>query len=173
MAKCRRQSHCAQIDRYHHREKTLNTQSKIRQARTPWARRVLGLFVVVCLNMALQPCAMAFGGGVESDCVHCPPALTEEGASHRMHPADDADGRTASCDMSMSQCAVGNDVNIDSRTSTIKIKDAPADTPLAIAPAIAVPELTEYSASLPQLCIRSYLPGDPPPLNVLYCVYLD
>jgi len=73
----------------------------------------------------------------------------------------------------MSQCVVGDDINIDSRTPTIKVKDVPADTPLAIAPAITVPEITEYSASLPHSCIRSYLPGDPPPLNVLYCVYLD
>ena len=60
------------------RADTLNTQSKSRQARIPWARRVLGAFVVVCLNMALQPCAMAFGG--DHDCVHCPPAITDEGA---------------------------------------------------------------------------------------------
>ncbi len=173
MAKCRWQSHCAQIDRYHHREKTLNTQSKIRQARTPWTRRVLGMFVVVCLNMVMQPCVMAFGGGGEHDCVHCPPALTEEGSSQSMHPADDSDSSSAACDTGMSQCAAGDDVNIDSRTSTVKVKDAPADTPLAIAPTIAVPELTEYSASLPHSCIRSYLPGNPPPLNVLYCVYLD
>lgn len=116
---------------------------------------------------------MAFGGASEHDCVHCPPALTEEGAAHSMHHADDSDSTFAPCSTGMSQCTVGDDINIDSRTSTIKVKDAPADTPLAIAPLMAVPELTEYSASLPHSCIRSYLPGDPPPLNVLYCVYLD
>jgi hypothetical protein len=68
---------------------------------------------------------------------------------------------------------VGDDISIDSRTSTIKVKDAPADTPLAVAPAVAILEPAEYSASLLQFCIRSYLPGEPPPLNVLYCVYLD
>ena len=154
------------------RENTLNPQSKIGQARTPWARRVLGTFVVVCLNLALQPCAMAFGGG-EDDCVHCPPAMTEEGAAHSMHHADDSDSTSTNCATGMSQCMVGDDINVDSRTSTIKVKDVPADSVLAIAPAMPVPALAEYSPLLAQLCIRSYLPGEPPPLNVLYCVYLD
>jgi hypothetical protein len=150
----------------------LKKQSTIRHSRTPWARRVLGTFVVVCLNMALQPCAMAFGGG-EDDCVHCPPALTEGGSSHSMHHADDSASTSTSCATGMSQCMVGDDINVDSRTPTIKVKDAPADTPLAVVPAMAVLELAEYSTSLPQLCIRSYPPGESPPLNVLNCVYLD
>ncbi len=155
------------------RETILNKQSTIRQARTPWTRRVLGMFVVVCLNMALQPCAMAFGGAGENDCMHCPPALAEEGASHSMHHADDSNGRSAPCATGMSQCVVGDDINIDSRTSTVKVKDVPADMPLAIVSSMVVLAPAEYSASLPRSCTRSYLPGDPPPLNVLYCVYLD
>ena len=128
---------------------------------------------MVCLNLALQPCAMAFGGGGEQDCVHCPPALIEDGSSHSMHHADDSDSTSAHCDTGMSQCTFGDDINVDSRTSTIKVKDAPADLVLAIAPAMPVLALAEYSPLLAQLCIRTYLPGEPPPLNVLYCVYLD
>jgi hypothetical protein len=154
------------------RENTLKKQSTIRHPRTPWARRVLGTFVVVCLNMALQPCAMAFGGG-ENDCVHCPPALIEDGSSHSMHHADDSDSMSTNCATGISQCTVGDDISIDSRTSTIKVKDAPTDSVLAIAPAMPVLALAEYSPLLAQLCIRSYLPGEQPPLNVLYCVYLD
>ena len=41
---------------------------------TPWARYALSLFVVVWLNTALQPCAMAAGdaGGHDHDCPYCP-----------------------------------------------------------------------------------------------------
>ena len=58
-------------------------------------------------------------------------------------------------------------------SDTHKVKDVPSDTLLAIAPANAVLTPAEYSASLPVSLVRPYLPGDPPPLNVLYCVYLD
>jgi hypothetical protein len=116
---------------------------------------------------------MAFGGAGENDCMHCPPALAEEGASHSMHHADDSNGSSAPCATGMSQCVVGDEINIDSRTSTVKVKDVPSDTLLAIAPANAVLTRAEYSASLPVSLVRPYLPGDPPPLNVLYCVYLD
>ena len=156
-----------------HRADTLKSQTINRQARTPWTRRVLGTFVVVCLNLALQPCAMAFGGAGEHDCMHCPPALAEEGAAHSMHRADDSNGSSAPCATGMSQCVVGDEINIDSRTPTVKVKDVPSDTLLAIAPANAVLTPAEYSASLPVSFVRPYLPGDPPPLNVLYCVYLD
>ena len=43
------------------REHNLNLLAKIRRRQKPWARRVLGLFVMVWLNVALQPCAMALG----------------------------------------------------------------------------------------------------------------
>jgi len=68
---------------------------------------------------------------------------------------------------------VDDDVSVDSRTSSIKVKDAPADMPLAIAFAQPVIAFADYSPALPRSCIRSWLPGNPPRLNVLYCVYLD
>lgn len=155
------------------RENTLKMRSDIRQSRAPWARRVLGMFVVVCLNMALQPCAMAFSSAADHNCPHCPPAMSEEGAAHSMHHAVDSDSSSAPCDAGLSQCMVDDDVSVDSRTSSIKVKDAPADMPLAIAFAQPVIAFADYSPALPRSCIRSWLPGNPPRLNVLYCVYLD
>lgn len=133
----------------------------------------MAMFVVVCLNMVMQPCAMAFGSAADHDCPHCPPAISEEGASNNMHHAADSDTSAAPCDAGLSQCMVDDDVSVDNRTSSIKVKDAPADMPLAIASAQAVIVFADYSPALPRSSIRSWLPGNLPSLNILYCVYLD
>lgn len=155
------------------RDNTLNPLAKIRQRQTPWARRVLGVFAVVWLNMALQPCAMAFGGASEADCLHCPPAHAEGGPEHSQHHSDDADPGNSPCEMGASQCTFVDDFNYDGRILKVKVKDAPGDVPLGIAPGIAEISPAAISPVVPHDCIRSYNPGDPPPLNVLYCVYLD
>jgi len=155
------------------RAETLKSQTKSRQSRAPWARRVMGMFVVVCLSMVMQPCAMAFNSAADHDCPHCPTSMSEEGAAHSMHHATDSDSSSAPCDAGLSQCMVDDDVNVDSRTSSIKVKDAPADMPLAIVSSQPVIAFADYSPALPRSSIRSWLPGNPPPLNVLYCVYLD
>ena len=137
---------------------------------------MLGVFAIVWLNMALQPCAMAFGGGGDHDCVHCPPVQAEEGSAHGAHhqdDSDDADSVSSPCDMGVSQCAFGDDFNYDGRILKVKVKDAPGDVPLAIAPGIAEVSLAAISPAIPCNSIRSCVPGEPPPLNVLYCVYLD
>lgn len=161
------------LDEHDLRDNTLNPLAKMRQRRTPWARRVLGVFVVVWLNMALQPCAMAFGGPGEHDCLHCPPAHAEEGSAHSQHHSDDSDSVSSPCEMGASQCTFGDDFNYDGRILKVKVKDVPVDVPLAIAPGIAEVSLAAISPAVPCNSIRSYIPGDPPPLNVLYCVYLD
>ena len=155
------------------RKNTLKMQSNIRQTRAPWARRVIGMFVVVCLNMVMQPCAMAFSSAADHNCPHCPTPMAEEGAANSMHHAADSDSSSAPCDAGLSQCMVDDEASFDSRTSSIKIKVAPADMPLAIASAQPVIVFADYSPALPRSSIRSWLPGNPPSLNVLYCVYLD
>ena len=155
------------------RENTLKIRSTIKQSRAPWARRVLGMFVVVCLNMVMQPCAMAFSSAADHDCPHCPTSMSEEGAAHSMQHATDSDSSSTPCDAGLSQCMVDDEASVDSRTLSIKIKDAPADMPLAIASSIPVIVFADYSPALPRSSIRSWLPGNPPSLNVLYCVYLD
>ena len=123
--------------------------------------------------MALQPCAMAFGGASESDCLHCPPAHADVDSSHAAHHSDDSDSGSSQNDMCASQCAFVDDFNHDGRILKVKVKDAPGDVLLAIAPGIAEVSLAATSPAIPCNNLRSWLPGDPPPLNVLYCVYLD
>jgi hypothetical protein len=126
------------------------------------------MLVVVWLNMALQPCAMAFGN--EQDCPQCPPAHSREMPSQDSH---DRALEDAPCYVGASQCAFSDDYNYDGRSVQIKVKDAPSDVPVAIAPAVVGLSLADtVSASLgPD--DPSHRPGVPRSLNILYCVYLD
>lgn len=141
--------------------------ASIRQKQQTWGRRALGLFVAVWLNLALQPCAMAFEFADDSDCLNCPPA--------QMHEHGDMRGnmdQKMPCADSMADCAIVDDLNVDARGDQLKLKDAPADTPLAIAPhELTLPFQQPVDAKLhPRYA--SVHAGAPPPLNVLYCVYL-
>lgn len=142
----------------------------MQQRRTPSARRVLGSFVVVWLNMALQPCAMAFGGVGDHDCMHCPPAHLAEVSSHSAHDMDHSAPVTAPCETSASQCTIVDEFNYDGRSS--KVKDAPSDVPVGITPANAgvLPESRSFAHSAMGDC--SHPPSSFPPLNILYCIYL-
>lgn len=75
--------------------------------------------------------------------------------------------------MAATQCTFGDDFNYDGRILKVKVKDAPDDAPMGIAPVTAEFSLATISTAIPCNSIRSYIPGNPPPLNVLYCVYLD
>lgn len=148
----------------------MNSLVTIQQGRTQWA---LGLFVVAWLNLALLPCAMALGDMQEHGCPHSPPAVSGEipslsaDGSNNM-PAEDA----SCCDVEASRCAFLNDYNYDGRTVQIKVKDAPGDLPIGIAPAIvAIPIADRVPVSL-AFGDASLRPGHRPPLNLLYCVYL-
>ena len=143
--------------------------ANIRQRQQTWARRVLGLFAVVLLNMVLQPCAMAFDDTSDHGCPKCPPALSGEISSHITNEADQRDLGASPCATNVSQCTLVDDVNYDGRP--VKIKDAPTDVPVGIALTIAdIPSQNNSSARL-VVGDQSYLPGGPPPLNILYCVY--
>ncbi len=145
--------------------------ANIRQRQIPWAHRVLGMFVVVWLNMALQPCAMAFGD--EHDCPQCPPAHSRERPSQTSHESYDKALEGAPCYAEASQCAFSDDYNYDGRTVQIKVKDAPSDVPVAIAPVVVASSLADTVFVSPGPDDPSYRPGVPPSLNILYCVYLD
>lgn len=134
---------------------------------------MLGLFVVLWLNMALQPCAMAFSDEHQHDCPQCPPAHSREIPPQGSHESHDKALEGAPCNAGASQCAFSDDYNYDGRTAQIKVKDAPSDVPVAIAPAVVGLSLADtVSASLgPD--DPSHRPGVPPSLNILYCVYLD
>ena len=142
----------------------------MQQRRTPSARRVLGLFVVVWLNMALQPCAMAFGGVGDHDCMHCPPANSGEVSSHSAHDMDHSAPVTAPCETNASQCTIVDDFNYDGRST--KVKDAPSDVPIGIT--LSDDGVLSESRSYAHSAIggRSHPPSSSPPLNILYCIYL-
>lgn len=142
----------------------------MQQRKTPSARRVLGLFVVVWLNMALQPCAMAFGGAGDHDCMHCPPAHSGAVSSHSAHDMDHAAQDTVSCETSASQCTIVDDFNYDGRSA--KVKDAPSDVPVGITMSNAGVLSASRSYVHSAMGDRSHPPSGFPPLNILYCIYL-
>jgi len=135
------------------------------------------MFVVVWLNMALQPCAMAFGDAKEHGCQHCPPAKSSEASSHSAHEdsaheAQHSDHSSSPCETSAAQCAFLDDFNYDSRTIQVKVKDSPSDVLVGIAPSIGVTSFNLYSPPLSCVGGNSYLPEYPQALNILYCVYV-
>lgn len=149
----------------------MNPLANVRQRQIPWARRTIGLFVVVSLNMALQSCAMAFGD--EHDCPQCPPAQSQEMPSQGSHESHDKALEGAPCNAEASQCAFSDDYNYDGRSVQIKVKDAPSDVPVAIAPAVVALSLADMVSVSPGPDDPWQRPGVPPSLNILYCVYLD
>jgi len=129
--------------------------------------RALGLFAAVWLSLALQPCAMAFAADDDHDCPHCPPAQTQEHGG--MHGNMD---NKMPCVDGLSDCAIAEDLNVDGRGGQFKLKDAPVNILLAIAPQeLALPFQRPANATrLPR-----HTPvhaGAPPPFYVLNCVYL-
>ncbi len=148
----------------------MNLLTTIRQRQVLRARHVLGLFAVVWLNMALQPCALAFGDDNDDGCLYCPPALAENASAHGADDADDPDPGGSPCEIDVSQCALLDSFNYDGRA--VKIKDTLSDVPVGIAPRIVDISLADNSPVLLDSGDHSYLPGGSPPLNTLYCVYL-
>lgn len=140
---------------------------RIRQQQQTWSRRALGLFAAVWLNLALQPCAMAFEVVEDHDCQHCPPEQMQEHGG--MHGGMDD---SMPCADNMADCAIVAALNHDGRDGKIKLKDMPADTPVAIAPHdLTLPVQRPVNATI-HLRYASVHAGAPPPLHVLYCVYL-
>lgn len=149
------------------------TTQHVRAAR----RAVFAALLLMCVNFAAQPCLMAMelqsGPGTSSthamhsesadsatgiECSHCPP-----------HDSRQQEG----CDGSVSaDCGALPDFNYDGRTSTLKLKHAPGDLPLAIAPAVVTMSVAERAPALSDIAYSSLRPAHQPPLNLLYCIYL-
>jgi len=75
------------------------------------------------------------------------------------------------CATTAAGCLSPDESTLDLRTGFVKLKDAPAEQPLAILP----PQVLLPAAALrtpgPHRC-HYRPPGTRPPLNILYCVYL-
>lgn len=151
---------------------SLNLLTTIRQKPDPWTRRVFSLFVVLWLNMALQPCVMAFGDANDHGCPGCPLPSTEDISSHSANEAGDSDLNASMCAVGTSECALVDDINYSGRAISVSAEDAPGDMPVGIASSVDVNSPAEYSFARPGVGDTSFLPGASPPLHILYCVYL-
>ena len=139
----------------------------IRRRRAPWTRRVLGLFAVSWLAMALQPCAMALGMDAGHDCPHCPPAHSAHAGHGDMHGAP----APTSCAGGASGCDSFAEYNYDGRLLELKPEDAPVDVPMAVLP----PGGDVIAASVVARTVARSIhpPGVPPPVSIRFCVFLN
>ncbi len=116
---------------------------------------------------------MAFGDLQERNCKHCPPAHSMDMSSQVTHMSHDEAPSGAPCETDASQCGFLDNYNYDGRTVQIKVKDAQSDVPVAIVPAFVTMPVPDSVPVADGIGDASFRPGDQPPLNVLYCVYLD
>lgn len=137
----------------------------------PWARRALGVFVVVWLNLALQPCAMAMGVDGDHDCPHYPPSHTQRHEGHEMSSDTTAD-HDMPCATGVADCTTFDAVNVAARSWSLKLKDTSNDQPDVIGPFAAFIADTGPNRTVVVEPPRLHPPDFSPPLNVLYCVYL-
>jgi len=129
-------------------------------------RGVWGLLAVLWLNMAVLPCAMAFESG-DHDCVHCPPALAHEMASHHGHGEKHTNESAATI---QSECCDLEEASIDIRGSNLKIKPPSevafiSESAIAVLPARSNGQLN-WASDPPEII------GSSPSPHVLFCVYL-
>ena len=154
--------------RYPFGNKHLSYLANIRLTQQSWGRRALGLFVAVWLNLALQPCAMAFTA--DSDCPNCPPAQTHEHAG--LHGDMSGMDEQMPCADGLDDCFIDDDLNHDGRSGESKAKDAP-NTSAAIFSQEMSLNWHRSADVTPRPRYASMHAGAPPSLHVLYCVYLD
>jgi len=116
------------------------------------ASTVVALFVVVWLNMALQPCLMAaeplLPDQQQRDCPHCP------------EPADH-------CDEDADRCDFVGGFDYDGR------QNQPPELPAGLTAVHTVCEWSTPDVGAPVFRASSVLPRAGPPLHVRNCVYLN
>ena len=137
-------------------------------------RRALGLFVALWLNLALQPCAMAYEAD-EHDCAHCPPAETHahgdrhQGMAGEHHEMD----HEASCADGMADCMIDAEWSHDPRGTKSKPGDTPTDSYGALVATDVETHGDSHASANPEHRHSRTRAGAPLPLHVLFCVYLD
>ncbi len=137
----------------------MNLLQPIRNRSRRWVPRVMGPLAVVWLSMVLQPCVMAaemggaMGGAMDGNCPHCPTPMQQDCAA--------------------GACTYVDRVDYDGRTPYVRLANTqPDDHPVLFATlTTGLPLATDACSTGPPLDATSALPT--PPLNVLYCVYLN
>ena len=138
----------------------------MRARKTAWGSRVLALFAMVWLNLALQPCVMAIEStaGHDGGCPHCPPA-----EHHQMHGSHET---TAMPCAGSADCGDLDDFHYDGRDTAPKFDPAPDHD-------AALPAPTDAFTGITVLRPRSRAPppdhdgAAAPPLHLLHCVFLN
>lgn len=169
---------------------TMSLLAKIRSGQARWGHASLALLTFAWLNVVLQPCAMAMSGG-SGDSDHLASGHVHEQVSHgdamaelghamveghaNDHgdlPGDETQSHCTDCSGDLAGCAHLSDIN--------KSERAKQSAPDQVVTWLALPAMD---------CAQPVDPGPPPvsssasdaarlsgafpPLNVLYCVYLD
>ena len=137
----------------------MNLLQPIRDRSRRWIPRLTGMLAVVWLGMVLQPCLMAaemdggMHGGMDVLCPHCPTPMQQ--------------------DCGAGACTFVDRVDYDGRTPQVKLANAQLDDhPVLFATLeTGVPLPTGACSTGPPPDATSDLPT--PPLNVLFCVYLN
>lgn len=150
-----------------------------------WGRRLLTLLVLAWLNLVLQPCAMAMAA--DAACPGCPPAHADRPMGHASkatheHAAVPHDGMGSdavahehntdggACGGSLVDCVRLGDINQCDRQQPL----TPDHTTVWLAPPPMVSAQPGYrDPPVFSAGDAARLAGAFPPLNVLYCVYLD
>jgi len=140
----------------------LSYLANIRRQQQSWGRRALALFVAVWLNLALQPCAMAFAMDAEQQ----PMQMHEHGGAHGNMDMQ------MPCADGVADCSIDDDLNHDGRGVQIKLKDLSNDIPSVIAVYSSEIRIRHPSDATTQPRYASVHSGAPPPLYVLHCIYL-
>ena len=140
------------------------------------ARRGLGVLVLVWLNLALTPCAMALGA--DHACDHMPAAGVHDMSGHHDHGADHgganhhaASNKAPSCDSLQAECCDLADVTVDARGDGKSLQKPSGNVALA---ATGYEALHVFQPAIVGVAVD---PPDPPPeraaRHALFCVYLD
>jgi hypothetical protein len=140
------------------------------------ARRGLGVLVVVWLNLAITPCAMAFGA--EHACDHMPTAGAHDMPGHHDHDADHqaanchgTNNKAPSCDSLQAACCDLADVTFDARSDDKSLQKPSGNVALTASGYEALHVFQPATAGV------AFDPPDPPPeraaRHALFCVYLD
>jgi len=125
---------------------------------------------VVWLNVVLPPCAMAHGNDESSMCPDCPTAVRSD-QGHRSMSRERMPEQHISCGHLMAGCATLDDINHQARDHLTDPPPVPWITHCADGLLNDSQAANVRSASVTSEPAR--LAGASPPLNVLFCLYLN
>lgn len=168
----------------------MNILARIRSGQARWGRLFLALFAVAWLNVILQPCALA----ISENSAGCRGSSAGQNHDQMSHETASAHGHSMAGDHEMDhggQQAHDADADCDCKDcggyladcahlDSIKKNDRDKQLSPESRDAWFAAPVTDY-AQMPPLrpplfsnaCDAARLSGAFPPLNVLYCIYLD